>query len=138
VKTIRNGFSLTRWTKPLDVAAPTLMTYTIFMQGNHAKRAAWLLLLLLVLDLSTSGICSAGTFPFWGGRSAASMTESPLAQAPPAQNLDDDGCFCCCTHMLPGTHVDVVPPMPLVAGTSILIVSNLSAVPRTHFHPPKR
>jgi hypothetical protein len=120
------------------LAESGLLTYTSCVQGEYVKRAAWLLLLLLLLDLSTSPICSAGTFAKFNDPSAASLTTGTRVQAQPALNLDDDGCFCCCTHVLPGTHVKVVPPVPLVVSSAILIVGNPFAISQTLFHRPKR
>jgi hypothetical protein len=96
-----------------------------------------LLLLLMVLDLSTARICSAGTFP--GFRTDAKATLSAIAQteAAPAQNLDDDGCFCCCTHVLPGFLSVFAPPVPAIAVYFLAAIAYPSALPQIPFHPPK-
>jgi hypothetical protein len=109
------------------------------VRAKHIKSAAWFLLLLLVLDLSTAGICSAGTFP--GSRVQSDTTlmggGGTLADSQPAQNSDDDGCFCCCTHILPGAHFALSLLVPAVSVRSIPTLPSPSAFPQTLFHPPK-
>ena len=107
------------------------------MHEKHAKRAARLLLFLLLLDLATSPICSAGTLPLGSSDSTVSVAANPEVRAPLAQNSEDDGCFCCCTHILPGAQIFIASPVPLVAGASILILRNPLAPPQTLFHPPR-
>jgi hypothetical protein len=115
-----------------------VLAYTDFVREKQIKSAAWFLLLLLILDLSTAGICSAGTIP--GSRVPSDTTLRGVgisADSQPAQNADDDGCFCCCTHILPGVHFTLSPVASAVSVPSIPTLTNPSAFPQTLFHPPK-
>src|SRR5436309_163671 len=69
--------------------------YTSLVQQKYAKRAAWLLLILMVLDLSTASVCTAGTFPGFAAGGASGVSAGVLAHAEGPLNTDDDGCFCC-------------------------------------------
>ncbi len=52
-----------RGSSRLGLKFACVLAYTDLVREKQIKSAAWFLLLLLVLDLSTAGICSAGTFP---------------------------------------------------------------------------
>jgi hypothetical protein len=60
------------------------------------------------------------------------------AHGQPAQNLDDDGCFCCCTHMLPGAHSVFSPLVGAVPVNFLITLLNPLAVAQSPFHPPKQ
>jgi hypothetical protein len=114
------------------------LLYTEKVQEEKVKYAAGFLLLLMVLDLSSAGICSAVTFPVFDARTDVTLRSGSHADAQPVQGLDDDGCFCCCTHMLPGAHSVLASLMPAVAINSVATVLNPSAVSQAPFHPPKK
>jgi hypothetical protein len=115
-----------------------VLAYTELVREKQIKSAAWFLLLFLVLDLSMAGICSAGTVPGSRVQSDTTLRDGgTLADSQPAQNLDDDGCFCCCTHILPGAHFALLPLVSAVSVPSIPTLTNPSAFPQTLFHPPK-
>jgi hypothetical protein len=111
--------------------------YTGVVRNKNAKFAASLLLLLMVLDLSTARICSAGTFPGFRTDAKATLSATSQTEAAPAQNLDDDGCFCCCTHVLPGFLSVFAPPVPAIAVYFLAAIAYPSALPQIPFHPPK-
>src|SRR4030095_7044220 len=110
--------------------------YTDVVREKQIKSAAWLLLLLLILDLSTAGICSAGTFPGSRGYSGSTLGGSGILANPQStQNEEDDGCFCCCTHILAGVHFTLSPLVSVVFVPSVPTRPDPSAVPQTLFHP---
>jgi len=111
--------------------------YTFLVQQRHVKRAAWLLLLLLVVDLSTASICTAGTFPGGAASVASIMPASVFAHAEGPVNTDYDGCFCCCMHILPGAHFDLAALEPMIVAASVPGVLDPSGSPLSLFHPPK-
>jgi hypothetical protein len=111
--------------------------YTFFVQQRHVKRAAWLLLILMVLDLSTASICTAGTLPGHADSVASILNAGVLAHAQGQINVDDDGCFCCCTHILPGAHFDLAALEPMIVAASVPGVLDTSSSPQSLFHPPK-
>ena len=53
------------------------------------------------------------------------------------QSSADEDCFCCCSHIIPGQHVNVAtlnfPPQP----DDVAIPSLPSAPPHGTFHPPR-
>ncbi len=114
------------------------LPYTESVRERKVKHAAWFLLIMLLLDLSTSGICSAGTFPGTDTRSNFTLRAGTRAEAPPIPNLDDDGCFCCCTHMLPSAVFVLDSLVSVTAAESLFVLTNLSVLPQVPFHPPKQ
>lgn len=119
------------------MAGQNHLLYTEFVPERRVK-VAWFLLLLIALDLSTAGVCTAGTFPVLTSVADLTMSARSTAHGQPLQNLDDDGCFCCCTHLLVGTHSVASPPEPAATLPSARKILNLSSVPQLPFHPPKR
>jgi hypothetical protein len=114
------------------------LPYTEGVRERKVKYAAWFLLIMLLLDLSTAGICSAGTFPGADTRSNFTLTAGTRAEAPPIPNLDDDGCFCCCMHILPSAVFVLDSLVPATAAESLPVLTNLSVLPQVPFHPPKQ
>jgi len=113
------------------------LPYTEHVSERRVK-FAWLLLLLMFLDLSTASLCTAGTFPMLGAPEEMILSGSGAVHGQPVQNVDDDGCFCCCTHMLPGTHSVFSPPVHAVPVNLLTAALNPLAVVQSLFHPPKR
>jgi len=111
--------------------------YTAVVRNKNTKVAASLLLLLMVLDLSTARICSAGTLSGFRTDAKATLSATSQTAAAPAQNLDDDGCFCCCTHVLPGFVSVLAPPVPATAVYFMAVIGDPSALPQIPFRPPK-
>jgi hypothetical protein len=111
--------------------------YTSVVQQRHVKRAAGLLLFLLVLDLSTASFCTAGTFPGGADSVGVVLSASVLAHVEGPLNAEDDGCFCCCTHILPGAHFDLAALEPMIVAASVPGVLDPSGSPLSLFHPPK-
>ena len=111
--------------------------YNTSVSERRVKFSAWILLLLMVLDLSTAGVCSAGTFPMFGRASAVSLSSGSQAEGQPLQGTDDDGCFCCCTHMLPGSVVGLGSPAPVIRMKAVPLFAIPTASPDSLFHPPK-
>jgi hypothetical protein len=66
------------------------------------------------------------------------LSGTSAAYGQPVQNLDDDGCFCCCTHILAGAHSVLVPAISVVPVSSPTTVLNPLAVAQSPFHPPKQ
>jgi hypothetical protein len=79
----------------------------------------------------------AGSFPVMNTPADLTVSGASTAQAQPVQNLDDDGCFCCCTHLISHVRSASPPPEPAVPASSVVRIVNPSAVPRSPFHPPK-
>ncbi len=107
------------------------------MGKERVKRAAWLLLLLLALDLSTEGVCGAATLPASDGRGELALRAGNAPATQEAQNPDGDGCFCCCTHVLPGAHFVLTLPLPEVPAESVSALIRLPSPVHAFFHPPK-
>jgi hypothetical protein len=114
------------------------LLYTGLVRNGNVKFAASLLLLLMVLDLSSAGICTAGTFPGSQARTGLTLNSVAQADAQPVQASDDDGCFCCCTHILPGSFFLLASPCPVITAEGVSIVSSPTALPQTLFHPPRQ
>ncbi|HMI54302.1 MAG TPA: hypothetical protein VK525_22525 [Candidatus Saccharimonadales bacterium] len=114
------------------------LLYTGLVQNRNGKFAASLLLLLMVLDLSSAGVCIAGTFPGSQARTDVALSSVAQADAQPVSASDDDGCFCCCTHILPGSFFLLESPSPMITAEGVRIVSGPTALPQTLFHPPKQ
>jgi hypothetical protein len=108
------------------------------VRNRNVKFAASLLLLLMVLDLSTAGICTAGTFPASESRTGVTLNSVAQAEAQPPRAIDDDGCFCCCSHILPGSFFLLESPSRVVTIKSVPVISDPTTLPQTLFHPPKR
>lgn len=121
----------------MGLAYVTPLTYTVRMKRERVKYAAWLLLLLMALDLSTASICSAGIFPVLKDRNDSTLGGHTLANAQQVQNLDDDGCFCCCTHILPGSVVGFGSPARVIRVKTFPLFAIPTASPDSLFHPPK-
>jgi hypothetical protein len=114
------------------------LLYTGLVRNRNVKFAASLLLLLMVLDLSSAGICTARTYPGSQARTGVTLISVAQADAQPVQFSDDDGCFCCCTHILPGSFFLLASPSPVITTEGVPIVSSPTALPQTLFHPPKQ
>jgi hypothetical protein len=122
------------------VAESCRFYYTGLVRNRNVKVAASLLLLLMILDLSTAGVCTAGTFPSVGAGTALSLNANSSGQteAQPVQFLEDDGCFCCCTHILPGALFLLGTPIAVIHAQAAALAANPAAQPQTLFHPPKQ
>ena len=88
-----------------------------------------LCLFLLVLDLSTASFCTAGTFPGGADSIGAVLSAIVLAHVEGPLNAEDDGCFCCCTHILPGAHFDLAALEPMIVAASVPGVLDPSGSP---------
>jgi hypothetical protein len=135
-----NGSARRRFEKPPRVNSEECIGWvgeTLDLRERKVKYAAWFLLIMLLLDLSTAGICSAGTFPGADGRGDFTLSTGSRAEAPAIPNLDDDGCFCCCTHVLPGAVFFLASLVPATSTESIFVIASPSASPQAPFHPPK-
>ena len=114
------------------------LLYTGLVRNRNVKFAASLLLLLMVLDLSSAGICTAGTFPGLQARTDVTLSSVAQADSQLVQASEDDGCFCCCTHILPGSLFLLESPSPAVTAEGVPAVSSPTSLPQTLFHPPKQ
>jgi hypothetical protein len=121
-----------------EVGALLQLVYTDFVRERNVKFAASLLLLLMILDLSSAGICTAGTFPGFEPRTGVTLNSMAQAETQPVRASDDDGCFCCCTHILPGSLFLLESPSPVITAKGIPVISDPTELPQTLFHPPKR
>jgi len=83
--------------------ASHILTSRVYTEQVSERRIkfAWVLLLLMVVDLSTAGVCTAGTFTMLDAPASISLSGSSATHGQPVQNLDDDGCFCCSLYVRP-------------------------------------
>jgi len=108
------------------------------VRNRNVKIAASLLLLLMMLDLSSASICTAGTFPGSRQGTVVSLNLAAQAEAQPLRTFDDDGCFCCCSHVLPGSLFLFESPSPVVSSKDNSVTTDPTDLPQVLFHPPKR
>jgi hypothetical protein len=80
----------------------------------------------------------AGTYPGSQARTGGTLNSVAQGDAQPVQVSDDDGCFCCCTHILPGSFFLLASPTPAITAEGVPIVSSPTALSQTLFHPPKQ
>lgn len=108
--------------------------YTRFVPSHRGKFVALLLLLLMALDLSTATVCEAKSFP--GESKVAVNGGLPVATAQ-AQSVDDDGCFCCCAHIVVAGPGMLMGPELLASTHAGLVIPESPRFPQSLFHPPK-
>jgi hypothetical protein len=71
-----------------------------------------------------------------GARIAASDKQRP--NEPSEEPADDDDCFCCCSHVLPGTVTALVAVSDLRSPVAFVEYSSVPSPPLApEFHPPR-
>jgi len=125
---------LPRKSQGFRLARPGARRILVFVPNDRGKFVALLLLLLMALDLSTASVCEAKGFP---GGSIVAVSGNPPETTEGPQSAEDDGCFCCCVHIVVAGPCLLVEPEPHASTHAGLVIPEPSSFPQSLFHPPK-
>lgn len=103
---------------------------------------ACLLLLWTAVDIALPMVVcnSEAMLSLDGGQalvlSSSSQQESRQDSQESKYGYEDD-CFCCCSHIVPTAHVNLVAMLRSAPAEIRISTSDPQATPRTLFHPPR-
>lgn len=110
-----------------------------FRKYDWRKFVVAFLLLWTLVDLAFPSLCRAEGVV----AGQAQATVAATAQVGPGSGggrelpYDDDDCFCCCSHVIPGSHIAISSPELTNRSKITIAVSEPFALPHTFFHPPR-
>ena len=88
-----------RFAPSLPLAMRTGMT-PLNIPRRVFRVAAVLLLLLGAADMAFPQICGEDSAPLFSQSESRAWTDGEKSHVPPREELPDDDCFCCCSHIL--------------------------------------
>ena len=139
----------------LHFAMTTLLSNKNAWRRRFARAIAILFLIYTGFDLASPELCKGDALGDSGGKPVIVTTrrdtneiievsntiEQPVSQEQnqiPEQPANDEDCFCCCTHVIPGTITVSLESADATAPGSILKhLSILSPTLPSEFHPPR-
>lgn len=106
------------------------------------KLLACLLLLWTAADMALPiVVCNSETMLSSGDGHAALQISSSRQQgredSQDSKYRYEDDCFCCCSHIVPTPHVNLVAVLDSSPAQSIVMARDPQATPGTLFHPPR-
>lgn len=113
---------------------------SVFRKYDWRKFVVAFLLLWTLVDLAFPGLCRAeGVVAVQAQTNVAAATArvGPGSGGRTQLPYDDEDCFCCCSHIIPGSHM-VISSLECTNQSKIVVaVSEPFALPHTFFHPPR-
>ena len=139
----------------LHFAMTTLLSNENARRRRFARAVAILFLIYTGFDLASPELCKGEALGDSGGKpvivttrrdanhiiKTSNTVEQPTSQdhnQTPEQPTSGEDCFCCCTHIIPGTITVSLESADATALSSILEhLSILSPTLPSEFHPPR-
>ena len=137
----------------LHFAMMTLLSNENARRRRFARAIAILFLIYTGCDLASPELCKGDALGDGGGKPVIVTTwrdaneiievsntieQSTSQNQIPEQPANDEDCFCCCTHVIPGTITVSLESADATAPSSILEhLSILSPTLPSEFHPPR-
>jgi hypothetical protein len=133
----------------------TLLSGKLVTRRRVARAVAMLFLIYTALDITAPEFCKGEVLGDGGGRAAVltslqtasealatAFTVGPAGKQPqnrlPEESSNDEDCFCCCTHILPGTiTVSLETSDASFPGSTLEHLSTASPTLPSQFHPPR-
>jgi hypothetical protein len=111
-----------------------------FRKYDWRKFVVAFLLLWTLVDLAFPGLCRAEGVV--AGQAQTTVAAATARVGPGSGDgtqlpYDDDDCFCCCSHVIPGSHMVMSSPELTNRSKIVVAVSEPFALPHTFFHPPR-
>ena len=100
--------------------------------------AAVLLLLLGAVDLAFPQICGEDSGPLFSQNESRAWTEGEQSQLPQREELPDEDCFCCCSHILSVDGTASIQVLAPSTDSPLFGADRLTATPfDSPFRPPR-
>lgn len=107
------------------------------MSLNGRKTVALVLLVWVFADLGMQGSCCQSNQPFAMLANGLALV-APQDGKEPAASTADEGCFCCCTHILPARHFELRAGPAMSHEVPLRVVESPRGFNVSVYHPPRQ
>lgn len=107
------------------------------MNRLWTKRLAVLMLLGVTLDLSVPGFCRTDGIIMPVSQTVAAATPANSHQERGPQETLEDGCFCCCSHIVPTAHFRVERGQTVLSERPPYLQAQPTGLSASLYHPPR-
>lgn len=92
---------------------------------------------LPIVVCNSEAMLSLDGGPSLGLSSSSSSRQESRQDSQESKYRYEDDCFCCCSHIVPTPHVNLVAVLRSAPAEIRLSASDPQVAPRTLFHPPR-
>ena len=107
------------------------------MSLNGRRTIVLALLLWAFADLGMQGSCCQSNQPFPMLANGFTLV-APQDGEEPATSTADEGCFCCCTHILPARHIELGDGTAISHEVPLRVVESPRGFNVSVYHPPRQ